>query len=352
MLDLSKSIVAVNDFFVNNKWTILILIFGILIAFALGKRFSSYGMTQAQEDFDADTESNADTVSNADTESNADADDESTIEEFHDVQENDDKINKALDRGEKSIKLPRRNRKIFEKPKCKKVDLKNFVHKSLVPDMDDYISKDDVDRYYMPKIMVDKKYMLKKSCSPKEVDYSKYVSRRDLKRYYIPKRSLDKNYMKKSDCECSTDSEPEVIQKVEIQKKKKIVEVPEIVYKKVPVEIKKPVLVKEKPKISPVQPKKVVATPKKVEATPKKVVAPPKKVEATPKKVEEKKPTNVNTQPKCNTPELLKQAKILEKNTLEMSDNYAKIDDSYTYCNAKSCSANGFPGGLMTLNTK
>lgn len=195
--------------------------------------------------------------------------------------------------------------------------------------------------------MLDKKYMLKESCKPVDIDYTKYISRDDLKDHYVSKMKIDKKYMKKEDCDCSIShmeedasskdpssedsDDSEVIQKVEIRKRKKIIEVPEIVYKKVKIEVEEP-SVEEAP---PVEVKKIRKRSPKSLSNKKTLIL----LKSSPKK-----------KSKCNSPILLKQQSLLDKNKLEMNDAYAKVDDNYTYCNAKSCSVNGFPNGLSTLN--
>jgi hypothetical protein len=114
--------------------------------------------------------------------------------------------------------------------------------------------------------------------------------------------------------------------------------VPEIVYKKVKVEVEEPsievktppLIVKKSPRKSPRRsPSKSPLLKKRT-----KIILKP-----SPKKT------------KCNSPRLLKQQSILDKNKLDMNDNYSKIDDDYTYCNAKSCLVNGFPNGLSTAES-
>jgi hypothetical protein len=340
MLDnlVSQNILNVHNYIINNKWTILFLIFGILIAYALGKKF---GLNN--ENFD-------------DTANEVVRTDKKNTEEFHSPDEKnqkDDMINKAIDRGVKNVKTQPIVKNTVAKPTYKKIDLKQYVHKSLVPNIDEYVNKDDVARHYISKKLLDKKYMLKENCKPQDVDYSKYISRDDLKNYYISKTTLDKKYIKKEDCECSvadtsveqsvepstdTSKDDEVIQKVEVRRRKKIIEVPEIVYKKVKVEVEEPsievktppLIVKKSPRKSPRRsPSKSPLLKKRT-----KIILKP-----SPKKT------------KCNSPRLLKQQSILDKNKLDMNDNYSKIDDDYTYCNAKSCLVNGFPNGLSTAES-
>ena len=314
----SQNILNLNNYIINNKWRILFLIFGVLIAYALGKKF---GLTN--ENF------------NDETIKKSKIDNDKTTEDFHSndsKNEKDDMINRAIDRGVKNIKAEPIIKKTISKPKCRKVDLTQYVHKSLVPDIDDYVSKDTVDRFYISNKNLDKNYMLKKNCKPKDVDYTKFISRDDLKNYYVSKTRLDKSYIKKEDCDCSVSTdqsnEPEVIQKVEVRRRKKIIEVPEIVYKKVKVEVDEPMVEVKTP---PLLIKK--KSPKKSPLVKKTVIL----LKPSPKK-----------KSKCNSPRLLKQQSILDKNRLDMSDNYSKIDDTYTYCNAKSCAINGFPNGLST----
>ena len=179
----SQNILSVHNYIINKKWSILFLIFGVLIAYALGKKF---GLNN--ENFD-DTANEPVVTNNI-----------KNTEEFHSVDEKnqkDDMINKAIDRGVKNVKAMPIVTKTVSKPQCKKVDLKQYVHKSLVPDIDEYVNKDDVARHYISKKLLDKKYMLKESCKPIDVDYSKYISRDDLKNYYISKTSIDKKYIKK-----------------------------------------------------------------------------------------------------------------------------------------------------------
>ena len=327
---ISQNILKLHSNITNNKWSILFLIFGILIAYALGKKLGL-----KTENFD-------------------DNKNKLVSEKFHSPNENnqkDDMINKAIDRGVKNVKSEPIITKKTEKHKCKKVDLKQYVHKTLVPDIDEYVSKDDVGRNYISKKVLDKKYMLKESCKPVDVDYTKYISRDALKDHYVSKMNIDKKYIKKEDCDCSishveedtssndtSTEDPEVIQKVEIRKRKKIIEVPEIVYKKVKVEVEEPPKVEE-PSVEEVTPVKVK---KMIKRSPKSLCK--KKTSILLKSSPKKKA-------KCNSPKLLKQQSILDKNKLEMDDTYAKVDDNYTYCNAKSCAINGFPNGLSTLNS-
>jgi hypothetical protein len=326
---ISENILKLHSNIINNKWSILFLIFGILIAYALGKKLGL-----KRENFD-------------------DNKNKLVSEKFHSPNENnqkDDMINKAIERGVKNVKSEPIITKKTEKHKFNKVDLKQYVHKTLVPDIDDYVSKDDVGRNYISKKMLDKKYMLKESCKPVDVDYTKYISRDVLKDQYVSKMNIEKKYIKKEDCDCSishkeedttsndTSSEDsDVIQKVEIRKRKKIIEVPEIVYKKVKVEVEEPEKVEEPPveESPPVEVKKIRRRSPKSLSRKKTLIL----LKSSPKK-----------KSKCNSPRLLKQQSILDKNKLEMNDAYAKVDDNYTYCNAKSCSVNGFPNGLSTLN--
>lgn len=320
ILNINNYILNVNNYIINNKWRILFLIFGILIAYALGKKFGLNNENFSDE-----------------TIKKSKIDKDKTTEDFHSNNEKDDMINRAIDRGVKNIKAEPIIKKRVSKPKCKKVDLTQYVHKSLVPDIDDYVSKDTVDRFYISNKNLDKKYMLKNDCKPKDVDHTKFISRDDLKKHYVSKSQLDKNYIKKEECDCSVSTdesnEPEVIQKVEVKRRKKIIEVPEIVYKKVKVEVDKPVVeVKTQPKLITKSPKQSPKqSPKKSPLVKKTVIL----LKPSPKK-----------KSKCNSPTLLKQQSILDKNKLDMSDKYSKVDDTYTYCNAKSCAINGFPNGL------
>lgn len=328
MLDnlVSQNILNLHSYIINNKWRILFLIFGVLIAYALGKKFGSNN-----ENFE-ETPNDTNKKEDISTE-------RKNTEEFHSPDERDQKddmINKALDRGVKNVKAQPIITKTETKHKCKKVDLKQYVHKSLVPDIDEYVSKDDVARHYISKKLLDKKYMLKENCKPEEVDYSKYISRDDLKNFYVSKSALDKKYIKKEDCDCSVDAsseastdtskDPEVIQKVEVRRRKKIIEVPEIVYKKVKVEVDEPSV-------------EVKAPPMIVKRSPRRSPIFKKRSNIILKRSPKKKS-------KCNSPRLLKEQSILDKNKLEMNDSFSKVDDDYTYCNAKSCVVNGFPNGL------
>lgn len=327
-----RNILNLHSYINNNKWKILFLVFGVLIAFALGKKFGL-----KNENFD-DTK-NSDTMKSEDN-----TIEKKNTEEFHSADEQnqkDDMINKAIDRGVKNVKAQPIITETNKKNKLKKIDLKQYVHKSLVPDIDDYVNKDDVARHYISKKLLDKKYMLKENCKPQDIDYSKYISRDDLQNYYISKSILDKKYIKKDDCDCYVDSaaqsdtevsqdtsskDSEVIQKVEVRHRKKIIEVPEIVYKKVKVEVEEPSLEVETPPII------IKKSPKRLPILKKKssIILKP-----SPKK-----------KSKCNSPRLLKQQSILDKNKLDMNDNFSKVDDDYTYCNAKSCVVNGFPNGI------
>ena len=339
---ISQNILNTHSYIINNKWRILFLIFGILIAYALGKKF---GLNK--ENFD---DHKNEPVSKKD-EATKDTKNSNKTEKFHSPDEQnqkDDMINKAIDRGVKNIKAEPIVTKTDVKPKCNKVDLKQYVHKSLVPDIDEYVSKDDLSRHYISKKLLDKQYMLKESCKPVNVDYSKYISREDLKTYYVSKMNIDKKYIKKEDCDCSvthsdgdatSSDEPDIVQKVEIRRRKKIIEVPEIVYKKVKVEVEEPSVEIEEPSVEIVTPRlKFRKSPKHPTTVLKKKTS--ILIKPSPKK-----------KSKCNSPRLLKQQSILDKNKLDMSDKYSKIDDNYSYCNAKSCKVNGFPNGLSTLNS-
>jgi hypothetical protein len=336
-----RNILNLHSYIFNNKWKILFLVFGVLIAYALGKKFGL-----KNENFD-DTK-NSDTIKSEDN-----AIEKKNTEEFHSVDEQnqkDDMINKAIDRGVKNVKAQPIITETNKKNKLKKIDLKQYVHKSLVPDIDDYVNKDDVARHYISKKLLDKKYMLKENCKPQDIDYSKYISRDDLQNYYISKSILDKKYIKKDDCDCYVDSaaqsdtevsqdtysnDDEVIQKVEVRHRKKIIEVPEIVYKKVKVEVEEPSLEVEEPSLE------VETPPIIIKKSPKRLPILKKKSSIILKPSPKKKKKS-----KCNSPRLLKQQSILDKNKLDMNDNFSKVDDDYTYCNAKSCVVNGFPNGL------
>lgn len=328
MLDIqiSNYILNLHSYINNNKWRILFIIFGVLIAYALGKKFGL-----KNENFN----------------------DKNQNEDFHSGDEKshkDDMINKAIDRGVKNIKAePIVKRKEY-KSKCRKVDLKQYVHKSLVPDIDDYVTKDHVERHYISKKDLDKRYMLKKNCKPEEIDYTKYISKDDVKNYYVSKSSFEKKYMKKEDCDCygsdDKSDEQDIIQKVEVKRTKKVIEVPEIVYKKVKVEVDKPQieenikLIKKSPEV------KKEKSCLKIKRSPKKS---PRKLPVikTAQIIIKKSPKKKS---KCNSPTLIKQQTLLNKNRLDMNDNYSKVDDPYTYCNAKSCIINGFPNGISTSN--
>ena len=184
----------------------------------------------------------------------------------------------------------------------------------------------------------------------KEIDYTKYISKDDVKNYYISKSSFEKKYMKKEDCDCYESNEKsadqDVIQKVEVKRTKKVIEVPEIVYKKVKIEV-------DDPQIE--QDTKIIKKSPKVKK--EKICA---KIRSSPKKSPKKSPIIKSSQiiikkspkkkSKCNSPTLIKQQSLLDKNRLDMNDKYSKVDDPYTYCNAKSCLINGFPNGISTSN--
>ncbi len=64
------------------------------------------------------------------------------------------------------------------------------------------------------------------------------------------------------------------------------------------------------------------------------------------------KPKNVYnpyTNSRKQTPDMLKQQDMFDKNRTAMDDNYNYLNDAYSTCNLGNCTVNGFPSGLTPL---
>jgi len=143
-----------KDIFSNltdNKWTILFIVLGILIAYSVGKSLA--GPSSQDEYFETRCEKEKKLYENNKPVKCEEEDEEEVVE-----------VKKVTVASASCPKTPNMNDYI-RKEDCP--DLTNYVHKSLIPDINKYVSKEYVKQNYISREILNKNYMRKSDCNPK-----------------------------------------------------------------------------------------------------------------------------------------------------------------------------------------
>jgi hypothetical protein len=143
-MDYLKDIISnVND----NKWTILFIVFGILIAYSVGKSIAT--SSNQAENFETRCEK-----------------EKKLYENNKPVKCDDEEVEVIKKVTVASASCPKTPdmKDYMRKEDCP--DLSDYVHKSLIPDLNKYISKEYVKQNYISRDLLKKNYMRKCDCRP------------------------------------------------------------------------------------------------------------------------------------------------------------------------------------------
>jgi hypothetical protein len=131
----------------ENKWTILFIVFGILIAYSVGKSIAE------------NNEDKPEYFENRCIKQKRLYEDNKPVK----CEEKDEVVKKVTVASASCPKMP--NMKDYmRKEDCP--DLSDYVHKSLLPDLNNYISKNYVKENYISRELLKKNYMRKCDCRP------------------------------------------------------------------------------------------------------------------------------------------------------------------------------------------
>jgi len=125
--------------FKENKWSSIFIIFGIMVAYSIGKQ---YAQNQKQEDFMDDLD--------------AYKDKKPILKELPKKPKK-----KKIIASASCPEMPDLNKYIL---KTELPNLNDYVHKSLVPDLQNYLSKPYVRQNFISKTKLDEEYILKTEC--------------------------------------------------------------------------------------------------------------------------------------------------------------------------------------------
>lgn len=142
-MDYLKELSNIGKLLDDNKWTIVFIVFGILIAYSVGK--SMAGSTK--ENFE--TRCEKEKTLYEDNKPKCDSDDEP-------------KEKKTI--ASASCPEAPDMKKYMRKEDCP--DITDYVHKSLMPDLSKYLSKQYVQDNYISRESLKKNYMRKCDCRP------------------------------------------------------------------------------------------------------------------------------------------------------------------------------------------
>jgi len=154
-MDYLKDLSSLGKILNDNKWNILFVVFGILIAYSVGK---SMAVSQNKETFESRCEKEKTLYEN--NKPPCDMDDDADDDEG-----DEEKITVA------SASCPQMPdmKSYMRKEDCP--DLSDYMHKSLIPDLNKYISRESVKENYISRETLKKNYMRKCDCRqlpPKE----------------------------------------------------------------------------------------------------------------------------------------------------------------------------------------
>ena len=150
-----KELLTYGKTLLDNKWTILFIVFGILVAYSMGKSFANGNKI---EDFETRCEKEKNLYDN----------NKPKIEEKDDDSEDDDAddedkpVQEPVEKKVKSIAVASNPSTSNLEINCP--DLSNYTHKSLIPDLSGYLSKEYVRKNYISKEKLNENYMRKNDC--------------------------------------------------------------------------------------------------------------------------------------------------------------------------------------------
>ena len=153
-----KELLTYGKTLLDNKWTILFIVFGILVAYSMGKSFANGNKI---EDFETRCEKEKNLYDNNKPKIEEKDDDDSDDDDDEDepVQEpNQESVEKKV----KSIAVASNPSTSNLEINCP--DLSNYTHKSLIPDLSGYLSKEYVRKNYISKEKLNENYMRKNDC--------------------------------------------------------------------------------------------------------------------------------------------------------------------------------------------
>jgi hypothetical protein len=156
-MDYLKELLTYGKTLLDNKWTVLFIVFGILVAYSMGKSFATGNKI---EDFETRCEK----------EKNLYDDNKPKLKEKDEDDEDDEDDDSEDDGGEpepveKKIKtIASANNPSTSNSEMKCPDLSQYTHKSLIPDLSGYLSKEYVKKNYISKEKLNKNYVRKSDC--------------------------------------------------------------------------------------------------------------------------------------------------------------------------------------------
>ena len=153
-MDYLKELLTYGKTLLDNKWTIIFIVFGILVAYSMGKSLATGNKI---EDFETRCEK----------EKNLYDDNKPNIEEKDEDDTDDDDDDDEPEPNNKKVKTIAAAVNPSSSPnlEIKCPDLSNYTHKSLIPDLSGYLSKEYVRKNYISKEKLNKNYLRKSDCA-------------------------------------------------------------------------------------------------------------------------------------------------------------------------------------------
>jgi hypothetical protein len=160
-MDYLKELLTYGKTLLDNKWTILFIVFGILVAYSIGKSFATGNKI---EDFETRCEKEKNLYDDNKPKLKEKDDDE---DEDDDDDEDDEDEPEPVEKKVKTIAAainPPTSNPSTSNSEMKCPDLSQYTHKSLIPDLSGYLSKEYVRTNYMSKEKLNKNYIRKSDC--------------------------------------------------------------------------------------------------------------------------------------------------------------------------------------------
>ena len=164
-MDYLKELLTYGKTLLDNKWTVLFIVFGILVAYSMGKSFATGNKI---EDFETRCEKeknlyddNKPKIEEKDEDEDEDEDDEED-DEPEPVEKKVKTIAAAINPSTSNTSTSNTSTSNLE-INCP--DLSNYTHKSLIPDLSGYLSKEYVRTNYISKEKLNKNYVRKSDCA-------------------------------------------------------------------------------------------------------------------------------------------------------------------------------------------
>ena len=158
-MDYLNELLTYGKTLLDNKWTVLFIVFGILVAYSMGK---SLAKGNKIEDFETSCEKEKNLYDN-----NPQIKEKYTNEVDEDDEDDEDEDEPEPEPVAKKIKTiasasASASSSNSNKEDCP--DLSNYIHKSIIPDLNGYLSKEYVKQNYISRETLKKNYMRKCDC--------------------------------------------------------------------------------------------------------------------------------------------------------------------------------------------